>query len=76
MKNAVFLQSYDEFIDLAEKGNNFTVDQSVKSLGHTDDDTVHSEASLLQNFKCEQVVFSFGHAVGKNIGKLVKQHFL
>ena len=65
----IFVQSYDEFIDLAEKGDNLAVDQSVHSLsqvgGEKDkEDGYHAIAES----KNQQVAYSFGQAVSQNLG--------
>ena len=63
-------QSYDEFIDLAEQGNQYGLDQTMKSLAapasETDGDDPYAMVSTADT---DDVTFCMGSAVFKELSK-------
>ena len=62
-------QSYDEFIDLAEKGDRTKVSQTARSSVQTDAKTDYKDVYAdVKDVTEDHVIFNFGHAVFEDLG--------
>ena len=58
----IVVQTYDELLSLAEKGDNSTVDAYFRSLRDDKDD---KKDDFYDDMPGDALTFSFAHAVGK-----------
>jgi len=67
------IKSYNEFIDLAEKGDLTKVSQTISSLVATNNKDEDDPYAAMSRMKMEHAIFSFGHAVFQDLDNFKKE---